>query len=144
MTKQQAAEKYSNDLIEELKNVSFPDESLAPNYNDVKASSLFYISFANIQQLFPITWDEYKAIHSKFSGFTLFEVQVINTIASMRTPKELAIASGNYIEQIEAIMKMGDVYNELVAPISERIQKRIEIMSAPNGAYKETPVRFIK
>jgi hypothetical protein len=148
MTKQQAAEKYSNELIAELKKEVFPNESLAPRYWDIKVTVLYNTSFANLQQLFPINWDEYSALHLKSSDFTLFEVQLINTLVTMQTPKDLLVAAGieknAYQTLMESIMKMGDVYNELVAPISERIQKRIEIMSAPNGAYKETPVRFIK
>lgn len=141
MNKQEAQQKFSEELIAELKKTIVPDDQIPFHYSEVKEKVLAVCSLAWLQSQFPITTQEYIDLTEKAYGFTLFEVQTINALVMMRTPADFG-GLREYTSAVNDAVTAGSVYGAMVQPISESIKTRIELTCDVKGLWGK-PLKMV-
>lgn len=136
MTKQEAQQKFNEDLITELKSTPFPAERVKgiADYPWIRDTLLEKMPLASLQAQFPLTTSEYIDLVKKTGGFTLFETQIINTLILSSAPNVIG-SLHSYTDAVHLATEIGEVYNELVKPITEAIKTRIELMGGVKGLW---------
>lgn len=144
MNKQQANQAFQQELFDKVRETLFEGNLINQEYVHLKNEALRHVSFAYLQGEFQLSFPDYKTLLDKSEAFTLMEVHIINTLLSSMKPKDLeGITHYSYPSIIGILMEMGDEYNKQVAPLTESIQRKINIMSGGRH-FKSSNLQIIQ
>lgn len=148
MNKQEASQTFQKELLEKVRETVFVSSNtstiLLEEYAKLKNEALRHVSFAYLQSEFQLSFPDYKTLLDKSEAFTLMEVHIINTLLSSMKPKDLeGITTLSYTSIIDLLMRLGDEYNNQIQPVTDSIQRKINIMSGGRH-FKSSNLQIIQ
>lgn len=131
MKPHEATQLFNTEFQNRLKETKFPDALMPVGDVDLWKHHA-------LQTESPLTasmpFEEWKVFVMKKDGYSLFEAAALFNMIERKTPKDLAFP--DYYEIQDKMYKASEKWKELVKPIRESIDKKIEIMANNVGGMR--------